>query len=155
MPGGYGAAAAFPKTATNVDEWLTAIGMERYSSAFAEAGVDVAQLRQMSNTRLKELVPIEGHKRRMMLAIAELQPDSAAARPSAAAEASHDKPKYNSTSSLYIDSTISRPCIDEIIFCVSIVIHDRIEEGEREVRASAETTPLPPVSRRAGEHALC
>ena len=43
-------------------------------------------------------------------------------------------PKYNSTSSLYIDSTITRPCIDEIIFCVSIVIHDRIEEGEREVR---------------------
>ena len=31
---------------------------------------------------------------------------------------------------MYIDSTISKPCIDEIIFCVSIVIHDRIEEGE-------------------------
>lgn len=44
-----------------------------------------------------------------------------------------ERPKYNSTSSLFIDSTISRPCIDEIIFCVSIVIHDRIEEGEREV----------------------
>ena len=44
-----------------------------------------------------------------------------------------ERPKYNSTSSLFIDSTISRPCIDEIIFCVSIVMHDRIEEGEREV----------------------
>jgi hypothetical protein len=32
---------------------------------------------------------------------------------------------------LYIDSTITRPCTDEIIFCVSIVIHDRIEEGEK------------------------
>lgn len=42
-------------------------------------------------------------------------------------------PKYNSTSSLYIDSTITKPCIDEIIFCVSIVIHDRIKEGESEV----------------------
>lgn len=44
---------------------------------------------------------------------------------------SHIRPKYNSTSSLYIDSTITRPCTDEIIFCVSIVIHDRIEEGEK------------------------
>ena len=31
---------------------------------------------------------------------------------------------------MYIDSTITTPCIDEIIFCVSIVLHDRIEEGE-------------------------
>ena len=46
-----------------------------------------------------------------------------------------NRPKYNSTSSLYIDSTITRPCIDEIIFCVSIVIHDRIEEGERALQA--------------------
>ena len=58
-----------------------------------------------------------------------------------------NQPKYNSTSSLYIDSTISRPCIDEIIFCVSIVIHDRIDEGEREVRMRvvrppSDTSPL-------------
>jgi hypothetical protein len=53
-----------------------------------------------------------------------------------------ERPKYNSTSSIFIDSTISRPCIDEIIFCVSIVIHDRIEEGEREVRrARARSGP--------------
>ena len=44
--------------------------------------------------------------------------------------------KYNSTSSLYIDSTISKPCIDEIIFCARIAIHDRIHEGE-EKRAAA------------------
>ena len=41
--------------------------------------------------------------------------------------------KYNSTASIYIDSTISKPCVDEIIFCLSIVLHDRIEEGENEV----------------------
>ena len=51
--------------------------------------------------------------------------------------------KYNSTSSLYIDSTISKPCIDEIIFCVSIAIHDRIQEGEeRKAEAQVCTAAL-------------
>ena len=49
--------------------------------------------------------------------------------------------KFNSTSSLYIDSTISKPCIDEIIFCVAIAIHDRVQEGE-ERRAQALLTSI-------------
>lgn len=71
-----------------------------------------------------------------MLALAELAPDPSTSQqqPSEASQpVPSDRPKYNSTSSLYIDSTISRPCIDEIVFCVSIVIHDRIEEGEQAV----------------------
>ena len=64
-----------------------------------------------------------------LLALNELQTVPAAAASVAPAQ------KYNSTSSLFIDSTITKPCIDEIIFCVSIVIHDRIEEGERELQA--------------------
>merc|ERR1719440_568526 len=47
-----------------------------------------------------------------------------------AAAAGKEPQKYNSTSSIYINSTITRPDIDEIIFCVAIVIHDRIEQGE-------------------------
>ena len=77
---------------------------------------------------LNELTPIEG-----VTPVAERAPVAPA-------------PKYNSTSSLYIDSTITRPCIDEIIFCVSIVIHDRVEEGTRQrhsLRSSRRvTTPL-------------
>ncbi|KAG8461488.1 hypothetical protein KFE25_001092 [Diacronema lutheri] len=34
--------------------------------------------------------------------------------------------KYNSTSTMYITSTISKPQISEMIFCVAIVLHDRI-----------------------------
>jgi len=52
--------------------------------------------------------------------------------------------KFNSTSSYYIDSTITKPCIEEMIFCVSIVIHDRITEGEEaaaEAAAKGETLP--------------
>jgi hypothetical protein len=38
--------------------------------------------------------------------------------------------RYNSTSSVYISSTISKPDTEEITFCVAVVIHDRIMQGE-------------------------
>jgi len=38
--------------------------------------------------------------------------------------------RFNSTSSMFINSTIMKPDIDEIIFCVAVVIHDRIIQGE-------------------------
>ena len=37
--------------------------------------------------------------------------------------------RFNSTSSIFINSTITRPDIDEVIFCVAVVIHDRIVQG--------------------------
>ena len=65
---------------------------------------------------------------------------------SASASASPWSPqvKFNSTSSLYIDSTITKPCTDEMIFSVSVVLHDRISEGEQataEAEAKGETLP--------------
>lgn len=38
--------------------------------------------------------------------------------------------KFNSTSSLYIDSTISNPDMAQICFCVSLLVHDLIQEAE-------------------------
>ena len=123
----YGAAGNFPKSAETVDEWLDAIQMGMYKMNFAK--IAVPDLPALSNSQLKEMVPQDGHRKRMTLAIAALEGLS---RDAAAASAASAAPqvKFNSTSSFYIDSTISKPCIDEIIFCVSIVIHDRIEEGE-------------------------
>ena len=129
----YGAAGAFPKSAESVDEWLDAIQMGMYKLNFAN--ISVPDLPALSNSQLKEMVPQDGHRKRMTLAIAALEGLS---RDAAAASAASAAPqvKFNSTSSFYIDSTISKPCIDEIIFCVSIAIHDRIHEGE-EKRAAA------------------
>jgi len=42
-----------------------------------------------------------------------------------------EQQRFNSTSSMFITSTISKPDIDEIIFCVAVVIHDRIVQGEQ------------------------
>lgn len=58
---------------------------------------------------------------------------AAAATPGAAlatAASKTHKAKFNSTSSLYIYSTIMKPDIQEIVFCVAIVLLDRISEGE-------------------------
>ena len=63
---------------------------------------------------------------------------------SASVGTSSPRVKYNSTSSLYIDSTITRPDIEQMIFCVSLVLHDRISEGEQataEAEAKGETLP--------------
>jgi len=38
--------------------------------------------------------------------------------------------KYNSTSTMYIKSTILKPEIQEVIYCVAIVLHDRITTEE-------------------------
>ena len=99
----------------------------QYTDAFAAEGITMHTIRSLQNAKIKELIPVEGHKRRLLLALNELQPLPEK-------EPVAPRPKYNSTSSLYIDSTISKPCTDEIIFCVSIVIHDRIEEGEAELQ---------------------
>ena len=63
---------------------------------------------------------------------------------SASTSTSSPQVKYNSTSSLYIDSTITKPCTEEMIFCVAVVLHDRINEGEQataEAAAKGETLP--------------
>ena len=67
-----------------------------------------------------------------------------AASASTSTSRSSPQVKYNSTSSLYIDSTITTPCTEEMIFCVSVVLHDRIDEGEQataEAAARGESLP--------------
>lgn len=93
-------------------------------------------------------IKVPGHRKKLTNALAALEfPTQMQAPPSHV--------KYNSTSSLYIDSTISKPCIDEIIFCVSIAIHDRIHEGEERRRQSEEQgEPFPIMFDASHRHPL-
>lgn len=50
----------------------------------------------------------------------------------------------NSTSSLYIESTIAKPDMCELCFCVSIVVYDLILQGEAQL-AARQTAPPPPA----------
>jgi len=38
--------------------------------------------------------------------------------------------RANSTSSIYISSTVTKPDTEEIVFCMAVVIHERIQQGE-------------------------
>lgn len=134
--GSYGASNAFPKEATNTEEWLDAIGLSVCKKAFE--GLSMSEVRSMTDSERKEKVPIDGQRKRLVLALQALAPSpdtssvSAGSTPSASPQV-----KFNSTSSLFIDSTITKPCIEEMIFCVSIVIHDRINEGEEAAAEAA------------------
>ena len=63
-------------------------------------------------------------------------------------EADTMPPKHNSTSSLYIDSTISSPDFTRVVFCVSILVHDLIVEGEasHQAKLAAGLTPTNPCA---------
>lgn len=123
---------------------------EKYQEAFRAKGwTDPARLRDFRAEHLDEIgIKVPGHRKKLTNAIAALEfPTQMQAEPS--------HMKYNSTSSLYIDSTISKPCIDEIIFCVSIAIHDRIHEGEERRRLADEAgEPFPVMFDASHRHPL-
>ena len=118
----YGAAGDFPHRAESVARWLDAIKMAQWKPAFE--GMSVDELLALKETRLQELVPFDGHRKRIMLAMRSLGASVRIA----------PQQKFNSTGSMFMESTITRPCTDEIIFCVAIVMHDRIEDGEQALK---------------------
>lgn len=45
-------------------------------------------------------------------------------------KADYNQRRANSTSSIYISSTLTKPDTEEIVFCIAIVVHERIQQGE-------------------------
>jgi class 3 adenylate cyclase/tetratricopeptide (TPR) repeat protein len=64
--------------------WLEGLGLEQYARVFAENGVDLDALPLLSDGDLERLGVLLGHRRRLLKAIAELAPASAATPPSEA-----------------------------------------------------------------------
>ncbi|HEV2643403.1 MAG TPA: adenylate/guanylate cyclase domain-containing protein, partial [Candidatus Elarobacter sp.] len=66
----------------DIEQWLQALGLERYAQAFAANDIDLSLLAQLTDGDLKELgVQSLGHRKRIVAAAAR---DSAAAAPPAA-----------------------------------------------------------------------
>jgi class 3 adenylate cyclase len=62
----------------DVEDWLRALGFERYQAAFRENDVDVALLLGLTDDDLKDIgVNSLGHRRRLLEAIAGLRPEGA------------------------------------------------------------------------------
>lgn len=138
----------FPSSVDSVEEWLSALYLSKYAESFVAAGVSPSQLPGLTDERLKEIgIGLAGHRKRLLLACKELNAGSAAAScvadqvpllPSSDCTRVTSEPpppgetarRANSTSSIYVQSTITKPDIEELIFCLAIVIHDRILQGE-------------------------
>jgi len=158
----------FPTTVDSVEDWLTQINLAKYAPSFASAGIlQVAELPLLSDERLKQAgVTMVGHRKRLLQAAKELQIPgagggsvfpvaSAMAQEAPASSGGGAEPmdmegpappqaqqRFNSTSSIFINSTITRPDIDEVIFCVAVVIHDRIVQGEQMSPGAANLFPF-------------
>ena len=53
-------------------EWLASIGLGEYTQRFAENGIDLSTIRDLTEQDLKDLGVLLGHRRKMLRAIAEL-----------------------------------------------------------------------------------
>jgi predicted ATPase/class 3 adenylate cyclase len=67
-----------------VGEWLASLGLEEYSQRFAENGVDLSVLGDLTDQDFRELGVLLGHRRKMLRALAKLA--GAAALPQSGAE---------------------------------------------------------------------
>ena len=61
----------------DVTEWLDSIGLGEYAQRFAENGIDVSVLRDLTDQDLKEVGVLLGHRRKMLRSIAELDAEIA------------------------------------------------------------------------------
>jgi class 3 adenylate cyclase len=69
--------------------WLDKLGLGHYAQSFAENGIDVSDLRHLTDQDLKDIGVLLGHRRRMLAAIAEL----AGAVPATSQPTAEIKPK--------------------------------------------------------------
>ena len=74
-----------------IAEWLEKLGLGRYAERFAENGIDLSDLRHLTDQDLKDIGVMLGHRRRMLAAIAEL----AGAVPATLQSTAETEPKAN------------------------------------------------------------
>jgi class 3 adenylate cyclase/predicted ATPase len=57
---------------TTITEWLASLGLSEYAGSFAENGIDISVLRDLTDHDLKDIGVLLGHRRKMLRAISEL-----------------------------------------------------------------------------------
>jgi len=150
-------------TSTSAEEFLEKLMLGRLAPIFTQHGlVELSQMVMLGNSDLDQMgVNAIGVRRRLLRAVdllREKRPhlvggDAAMANGGAHAGASSGGPsamegvtktgqegyRVNSTSSLYIASTVCKPDFLEVCFGVSLFVHDLIERGEECLRSGTPT----------------
>ena len=152
---GHGLSRADLTAVNDVADLLKALQLSPLLDTFASRGI--AELKQIAPSSLDEMGLSHGIRLRLLRALAEIDQrrsgmmDAAGAsdeqislRPMDCAEAATDsatcqtqKHPANSTSSLYIESTIAHPDMLQVCFCTSLVVYDLIVESEAAQQAGA------------------
>ena len=68
-----------------IDEWLASLGLSEYEGRFAENGIDISVLPDLTEQDLKDVGVLLGHRRKMRRAISELVGTSITTPPGEAA----------------------------------------------------------------------
>jgi len=76
-----------------IAEWLASIGLSEYAQRFADNGIDLSVIRDLTEQDLKDLGVLLGHRRRILRAIAELGGVAAAPTETATEPALRDEPE--------------------------------------------------------------
>ena len=76
-----------------IAEWLKKLGLSEYTERFAENGIDISVLRDLTDQDLKDIGVLLGHRRKILRAIGELS----SAAPLATEAAVGTEPKVQDT----------------------------------------------------------
>jgi class 3 adenylate cyclase/tetratricopeptide (TPR) repeat protein len=68
-----------------ITQWLTSLGLSEYAERFAENGIDISVLPDLTDQDLKDIGVLLGHRRKMLHAISELAATNTTTLPSTAA----------------------------------------------------------------------
>jgi class 3 adenylate cyclase/predicted ATPase len=78
----------------SIAEWLASLGLSEYAERFAENGIDLSVLRDLTEPDLKDLGVLLGHRRKMLRAIAELDRPALTEPQAMAAPLRHAERRY-------------------------------------------------------------
>src|SRR5436309_3262819 len=86
----------------DIAEWLASLELGEYAQRFAENGIDLSVIRDLTENDLKELGVLLGHRRKMLRAIAELQGLSPS-KPQGPAELGRDRAERRQLTVMFCD----------------------------------------------------
>src|SRR5262245_38784507 len=116
----------------DLEEWLASLDLGEYARRFAENGVDLSVIRDLTENDLKELGVLLGHRRKMLRAIAEMQAVPASKAQTAAEAAAQDHAERRHITVMFCDlvgsTALSARLDPEDMRQVMMLYHGRIAE---------------------------
>src|SRR6266550_1448008 len=115
-----------------IAEWLASIGLSEYAQRFAENAIDLSVLRHLTEQDLKDLGVLLGHRRKMLHAIAELDPAALAPAETATESVPRDEAERRHLTVMFCDlvgsTALSARLDPEDMRQVIAAYHTRIRE---------------------------